>query len=443
MKTITQLKDEIKALMKASADIDAQCIAENRGLRPDEKTLKTEILDTVQELNEEVKIREREERMSDLLGQPDAPMTRPKPQDNKSSGIEVRDKDKFKSLGEQLMAVRNAGSPGGYVDPRLTIKAAATGLGESVPSDGGFLVDTEMGGGIMKNVWESNPILSRISKTTLSGNKNGMKFNGIDETSRATGSRYGGITGYWKAEAALKTASKPKFRQIELSLNKLIGLCYATDELLDDATALEQTIREGFSAEFDFLIANAIMNGTGAGQPLGINNSGCVISVTAETGQAANTVVFENVNKMWSRLMASSRPNAIWVCNQDVEPQLHQMSIAVGTGGVPVYMPAGGAAAAPYGTLFGRPVVPIEQCPILGDAGDIMLADFSQYKAIDKGGMQGDVSIHVQFIYDESVFRFVYRFDGQPVLSSAITPFTAGATTATDTLSHFVRIAAR
>ena len=74
---------------------------------------------------------------------------------------------------------------------------------------------------------------------------------------------------------------------------------------------------------------------------------------------------------------------------------------------------------------------------------DIMLCDFSQYKAIDKGGMQGDVSIHVRFVYDESVFRFVYRFDGQPVLSSAITPFSAGATTATDTLSHFVRIAAR
>ena len=119
------------------------------------------------------------------------------------------------------------------------------------------------------------------------------------------------------------------------------------------------------------------------------------------------------------------------------------MSISVGTGGVPVYMPAGGMAAAPHGTLFGRPVVAIEQCPVLGDAGDIMLADFSQYKAIDKGGMRGDVSIHVQFIYDESVFRFVYRFDGQPVLASAITPFTAGATTATDTLSHFVRIAAR
>ena len=300
-----------------------------------------------------------------------------------------------------------------------------------------------MSGEMLKNMWDASPILSRVSRTTLSGNKTGMKFNGLDETSRATGSRYGGIRAYWKGEAATKTASKPTFRQIELTLNKLIGLVYATDELLDDASALEQTIREGMQAEFDFQVTQAIMNGSGAGQPLGINNAGCVISVGAETGQTANTLVWENVNKMWSRMMASSRPNAIWVCNQDVEPQLHQMSISVGTGGVPVYMPAGGAAAAPYGTLFGRPVVAIEQCPILGDTGDIMLADFSQYKFIDKGGMKSDVSIHVQFLTDQSCFRFVYRCDGQPVLASAITPFSAGATTATDTLSHFVRVEAR
>jgi hypothetical protein len=41
------------------------------------------------------------------------------------------------------------------------------------------------------------------------------------------------------AEAASKTASKPKFNQIDLKLKKVAALCYATDELLDDAGALE------------------------------------------------------------------------------------------------------------------------------------------------------------------------------------------------------------
>ena len=32
---------------------------------------------------------------------------------------------------------------------------------------------------------------------------------------------------YWLAEAAQKSASKPKFRQIDLKLKKVAALCYA------------------------------------------------------------------------------------------------------------------------------------------------------------------------------------------------------------------------
>jgi HK97 family phage major capsid protein len=126
--------------------------------------------------------------------------------------------------------------------------------------------------------------------------------------------------------------------------------------------------------------------------------------------------------------------------NQNALPQLYTMSLAVGTGGAPVYMPAGQASSSPYSTLFGRPVIPIEQCATLGDAGDIILGDFNNgYILAEKsGGIQQDISIHVRFIYDESCYRFVYRVDGQPMLASAITPFKS-----TDTLSHFVILEAR
>ena len=148
-----------------------------------------------------------------------------------------------------------------------------------------------MSNSLLRNVWDNSAVLSRINKTTLTGNKNSMAFNGFDETSRATGSRFGGIRAYWKGEADLKTASKPKFRQVELNLNKLIGLAYTTDELLDDAPALANAISMGFRAEFDFQLVDSVLNGSGAGQPLGINNAGSVISVAKETGQAADTVV--------------------------------------------------------------------------------------------------------------------------------------------------------
>ena len=440
MKTATKYKEDIKALMDKANAMDAQCVNENRDLNSAELTIQNEILDTVQEYQDIVKTLERKDRMQSALETPDKPVSKPAPMSNKGHGITIRDKDKFNSFGEQMSAVMRAGMPGGAADPRL-FNAAAEGLSESVASDGGFLVQQDFSTELLQDVFQTGILASRCKRIPISGNSNSIKINGIDETSRAS-TRYGGIVGYWEDEAAEKTASKPKFRKIELNLKKLIGLCYATDELLSDASALEGVIRQGFVSEFGFLLDDSIINGTGAGQPLGILNSGCLVSVAKETGQAADTVVAENVIKMYSRIFASSRPNAVWLINQNIEPQLFTMSLAVGTGGIPIYMPAGGLSGQPYGTLFGRPVIAIEQAATLGDLGDIIFADLAGgYVLAEKGGISSDMSVHVRFVYDESVFRFVMRIDGQTIRSTALSPYKGSATL--DTQSHFIALAAR
>jgi HK97 family phage major capsid protein len=260
----------------------------------------------------------------------------------------------------------------------------------------------------------------------------------VDETSRADGSRQGGVRAYWADEASEKTASKPKFAHKKLSLNKLIGLVYLTDELMEDAPALESYVRQAFVDEFNFKVDDAIIEGTGAGMPLGIKNSGCVVEIAKESGQTNYTVVYENILKMRSRYLGRWE-NAIWCVNRDVWPSLGQMSLTVGSGGSAVFIPSGQASAPQYSTLLGAPVVEIEQCETLGTAGDIVLCNLREgYLLAEKGGISSDMSIHVRFIYDESVFRFVLRIDGQPMLTSAITPFKGS-----NTVSHFVRIADR
>ena len=442
MKTVTQYREDIKALMKKAADIDAKCVNENRDPVEAELTLQNEIMDTVKEWQNIIRTKERQDRIAAELERPqNTPISKPQPKgQNKGHGITIKDKDKFSSFGEQMSAVMRAGMPGGAADPRL-FNAAAEGLSESVASDGGFLVQQDFSTELLQDVFQTGILASRCKRIPISGNSNSIKINGIDETSRAS-TRYGGIVGYWEDEAAEKTASKPKFRKIELNLKKLIGLCYATDELLSDASALEGVIRQGFVSEFGFLLDDSIINGTGAGQPLGILNSGCLVSVAKETGQAADTVVAENVIKMYSRIFASSRPNAVWLINQNIEPQLFTMSLAVGTGGIPIYMPAGGLSGQPYGTLFGRPVIAIEQAATLGDLGDIIFADLAGgYILAEKGGIQSDMSIHVRFVYDESVFRFVMRVDGQTIRSTVLAPYKGSSTL--DTQSHFIALAAR
>ena len=437
MKNITLYREDIAILMKKVADIDAQCIAENRDPNPKEVETKTDIFNRVRELKTIIESMEEQENIVGELEKPRTALTLP---DNaKIETTDSRSKDKFNSFGEQMAAVMHAGSPGGMVDPRLRIKAA-TGLGESVSSDGGFLVQQDFSTELLKEVFETGVLSSKCRRITISGNSNGIKIPGVDETSRAS-TRSGGIVAYWKDEAALKVATNPKFRMIELNLKKLIGLCYATDELLGDATALEGFIKQAFIAEFGFQIDDAIINGTGAGQPLGVLNSAALVSVAKEAGQAKETVIAQNVINMYSRLFATSRPNAVWLINQNIEPQLFTMSIAVGTGGIPIYMPAGGLSGQPYGTLLGRPVIAIEQAATLGTVGDILFGDFGNgYILAEKGGVQTDMSIHVQFLYDESVFRFVLRADGQPVRATALTPYKGGSSY---TQNHFIALATR
>ena len=345
---------------------------------------------------------------------------------------EKNEERKFRTLGEQMMAVYRASTPAGKIDRRLTTRSAS-GLNETNPSDGGFLVQKDFVTELLKRTYETGILASKVKKIPLSTNANGIKINAINEDSRANGSRWGGVQTYWENEADQITGSKPKFRTMDLSLKKLTGLCYVTDELLQDSAALENVIREAFAEEFGFKIDDAILSGSGAGQPLGILNSGSLVKVDKEANQT-DTITVENLVKMWARLWSRSRANSVWYINPEIEPLLYTLRV----GDKPVYIPAGGLSEAPYGTLFGRPVLPLEQCSAVGEVGDIILADFSQYILIDKGGINATSSIHVRFLYDENVFRFIYRVDGQPVWNKALQPYKGSAT-----VSPFVALAKR
>ncbi len=329
---------------------------------------------------------------------------------------------RFATLGEQLLAAYRAAMPGGHTDERLSTRAAS-GLNESTPSDGGFLVQQDFVTELLKRTYETGILASKVKKIPISTNANGLKINAVDEDSRANGSRWGGVQTYWEAEADEHTGSKPKFRQMELSLKKLTGLCYATDELLQDAAALEAVIRQAFAEEFGFKMDDAILSGSGEGEPLGILNSGALVKVEKEKDQK-DTITVENLIKMWNRLWSKSRANAVWYINQEIEPYLYTLKL----GDKPVYIPAGGISEKPYGTIFGRPVVPLEQCSAAGEVGDIILADVGQYLLIDKGGIKAASSIHVRFLYDENVFRFIYRVDGKPIWNKPLAPYKGKAT---------------
>lgn len=330
-----------------------------------------------------------------------------------------------------------SGSPNSRaVDKRLLQLRSVQGMSEGIGADGGFLLQDNFSDTILQEVWNSSEILNRVTRIPLTKG-NSIKIPGVDEDSRATGKRGGSIQVYWASEAVTVAASKPKFRELNLELKKLLAITYLTEELLEDVPAIEGYVKSQFIAELKFMIEDAILNGDGAGQPLGIMNSRSLVTVNKDTDQTANMITVGNVLNMWSRILPWSRANAVWLVNQDAETQLFTLKI----GDTPVYLPAGGLSGTPYAMLLGRPVISCEYCNTLGTAGDIILCDLSQYVMIEKVYelmAKLVTSIHVRFVFDEMALKFVMRVDGQPKLSKAITPFKG-----TNTLSHAVTVETR
>jgi HK97 family phage major capsid protein len=344
----------------------------------------------------------------------------------------------FQSFAEFLTAVRAQTVRPGTRDLRLQTRGVAAGSSEAVPSDGGFFVASEFANRLFERAYQTGEILSRCFQWPItSPNSNGLVYPQFDESSRANGSRLGGVQMYWQNEADTATASKPKFGRGELTLKKLTGLCYLTDEILRDTAALDIFATIAFSREMAFTLEAAIVGGTGADSPLGVLNSPALIKVAKESGQAAGTIVANNVVNAWSRMWAPSRKTAVWIVNQQAEKQLPTLSLPVGVGGSSIELYHFAEEAGEYNTLAGIPIIPVEYCPVAGLPGDLMCVDFSRYIVAAREA-QTAVSMHVAFLLDEQAFRFTLRVDGAPLDKVPVTPLNG-----TETQSPFVAIDTR
>jgi len=358
------------------------------------------------------------------------------------AGGDDKKKPVYKSIGEQLLDVATAVNPDLSASRRAEaitrlgqVRAdAASGANELIPSEGGFLVETDKASMLNLGAIATGLLSQRCFQVPCSGGSNSLELNLIDETSRATGSRYGGIQVYMKAEADTVTASKPKFREGTWKLKDCMGIFYATGDLLKDAPQMTAVVNRWFPAEFGFKVDDEIVNGVGAGHLSGIIPAACTVTQAVETGQTRSTagqkILYENIVRMYARLLSSSDASAVWFVNRALLPEIMLMTIKGGTAMTPVFLPPGGASGSPYMTLLGKPIIPIEQCQAPATPGDIILADLNEYLLLTKGGIDAQSSIHVRFLYDEMTYRWIYRFDGAPIRNKMLTPYKGGATAA-------------
>lgn len=327
----------------------------------------------------------------------------------------------WESLGEFVQAASNR-----LADPRLF---AADGGNIGVPSEGGFMVPTQFYAELLDLSLESEIVRPRARIVPMRSDK--IEAPIWDKYDRSGGAPFG-FSIRWMAETATGAKQKPSLAAIGLNAKKCAIYCPASNEMVADGVGFEDQLREGMSVSMSWGLDDAFLNGDGAGKPLGVFNSASLITVDKESGQAADTVIFENLAKMAAR--HRNYANATWVVSQTAMPQLLTLSIPIGTAGshIPVLTKNAGQFE-----ILQRPVIFTEKLQPVGDLGDILLADFNQYVI----GLRQDAdfakSEHALFDTDETFFRIVSRLDGMPIDASADTPKNG------DTLSAFVTLAAR
>lgn len=453
--TIEELKARLAELQERATALQALADGEKRDLTEEEENQLQTIFADFEKTEKAIKNRETlaaqsarmsvssrrtaPEQVQNAGQQPDEPVARRSNVFVPPTNQHERNRWGWNNFGDFCAAVKNASRGNGQIDNRLQ-NAATTYGSEATGPDGSFAIPPDFRSTILQKVTGPDSLLSRCDQNPT--NSNGITFP-KDETA-PWGTT--GVQAYWTGEAAQMTQSKPVLEKSTISVEKLTCLVPVTDELLEDAPALGSFVQRKAGDVMDFKVSDAIINGNGAGAPLGILAAGCTVSQAAESSQVADTIHGLNLIKMWARMPAAWRSTAVWLTHPDAEPQLMTAGLQIGpaaagsaTGGQLVWMPPGGISGSPYASLFGRPIIPSQSCQALGDVGDIIFAALPQYAAVLKsGGIKSDSSIHLFFDYNITAFRFTFRMGGQPWWSAAIS-----AKNGSTTYGPFVTLAAR
>lgn len=358
------------------------------------------------------------------------------PDDKGAAKSENKKRGPFNSLGEQLQAIRNAKS--GVVDKRLIeVNNAALGANEGTGADGGFAIQEDFAGAILESCVQQSELLGSLDTYTLSAAANSMRYLMIDETD-ISASVFGGVQMYWTSEAAAVGASKPKFKEMKMDVEKMMGMAYATEELLSDAPFMTGFFGTAFSLAADRLLTASVIAGDGVGKPKGILHSPALITVAKGTNQAKGTITGENVIKMQARALPKFRQNLRWLMHPDLEEQLPYLSITQGDTTKFLWNPEGGLGGFDTQRVLNKPVIFDDNCSAVGEVGDLMLVDPKQYLLLKKGTARQDWSMHVEFLTDQMAFRVVFRCNGASKVSAPVT-----IKNSTITRSPFVALAAR
>lgn len=283
---------------------------------------------------------------------------------------------------------------------------------------GGFMIPPEFRADILTKGIEPD-FVRPYGPQMLTIDSTSVLINAVSDVDRSSGTIYGGIQVYFQSERKQITSARGKFEQIEPTPKILTAMYFLTDNQLHHVPSMGAFLGRQFQDAVTWKEMDKFINGNGGGEPLGVLNAGSTYSQAKETGQAAATIVTQNLLKMRSRMRPSEYANAMWTASLSCMEQLNTLTIDVGTGGASVALVT--IAADGIERILGRPLVYTEFNQAVGTVGDLMLHSWPTYIITETTYRNVASSIHLRFDYNETAFRVVKTIDGQPWWRTTLT----------------------
>ena len=245
----------------------------------------------------------------------------------------------------------------------------------------------------------------------------------VDSDTLRISSITGGFTAGWVAELGAKPQQDATFGEITASVFTVAGLAVASKQLIRNSRAsLDRLINSDLAKRINTVKEVAYVDGSGTGQPRGINQTSGVnaVSVTATDAVGLLDAITDAITAVETNHLES--PNAIvmhprtWAFLVKARESASPTSYIVGQPGAsyPGRRPADpipgyGASQTPKGQLFGHPVYTTANIPTNKGAGTnesiVIVGKFDEALKLENAPIRFDQSEHVYFTSNQVVYR--------------------------------------
>ena len=415
MDKVKQLLEQRAAIWERAKELVDKAERENRNLTIKEEEEYQKMLDEMDALAQRAKRLEEQEREDRELDKPistlfKVPLTSEldaKPKGLYRSLFGEPKKSEWKHFGEFAQVVLTNAT-----DSRAIRAAQVEGIG----SAGGFVVPDQYVATWLDSALEDEivrPLATVYPMTTKTA-----YVPGWDSFDRTGGSLYGGLKLEMVSEGDPAGKQAARVRAIELTAKTGVIYVDVSSELAEDVYIFGRALENALRGAIAYGLDTQFIAGRGGAEALGILNADCAIEVTG-TNASNGAVQYEHIVKMFGRMHPAGRRRCVWLANNDLLEKLLNVYIPTTEGNVIFPMQLDGRGG--Y-TMLGRPVIFTDILPAVGEGGDLVLVDFSQYAV----GLRREVTLERSNApgWSERLisFRATIRFDGQPTWPSPLTP---------------------